>query len=91
MSSVTPVPEPDMYDGRPPPPGAPAGGKWEVEKYIGRNSLIAVCMTFGLTLPLGITCDKREVYRVDGVTRTACGAVVPPSSCCGKPFGGPSA
>jgi len=80
----------------PPPPGAPAGGKWSVEEYSGTTTLIIFLVILLLfwpacCVPFCMPCDQRRIYTVNGVKYVGSGLIVPPSDCCGKPCMGPAA
>lgn len=80
----------------PPPPGAPAGGEYKQESYIGIITLIIFVILLFVFWPAAFgafccPCDTRKVYIVNGTKYVPSGLLVPPNECCGFPCLGPSA
>jgi len=75
-----------------PPPGAPGGGNYVTQTYIGMITLIVVAVLVLLfwpacCAPLCCPCDQRRVYQVNGVNYHPDGRQVSTQECCGKPCG----
>mmetsp|Transcript_5173 Transcript_5173/g.11247 ORF Transcript_5173/g.11247 Transcript_5173/m.11247 type:complete len:80 (+) Transcript_5173:71-310(+) len=72
---------------RAPPAGAPAGGSFTNEKYLGQSSIITIIILALIFWPalfgvLCCPCDQREVYLVGGQKYNAqSGALITPGPC----------
>ena len=78
-----------------PPPGAPTGGTYEAETYIGNVTYLISFILFVLCFPLCVIpffspCDTRVVYVYEGTKYTREGMEVAPEKCFGHPCEGPT-
>ena len=78
-----------------PPPGAPPGGVYQEETFIGTTTFI-MCLFLliffwpATCVPFCCPCDQRVVYIHGGIKYTRSGEIVPMGGeCCGYPCGGP--
>ena len=79
-----------------PPPGAPPGGVYQEETFIGTTTFI-MCLFLliffwpATCVPFCCPCDQRVVYIHGGIKYTRSGEIVPMGGeCCGYPCGGPA-
>mmetsp|Transcript_10505 Transcript_10505/g.22338 ORF Transcript_10505/g.22338 Transcript_10505/m.22338 type:complete len:111 (+) Transcript_10505:663-995(+) len=68
------------------PPGAPPGGTYTTESYIGMSTLITILILAiifwpALFGPLCCPCDQRQVYIVNGQKFDTAGRMILPGAC----------